>query len=169
MKKFLAGLMAFSFLALNALPVFAAVNLADVGQNYWARKEIVDVVENNIMTVNSSNCFAPEKSMTRVEFVNALLKILTNDNLDVKIQNQFKDVASSNPNYDNILRSQQLGLVYGYPDKTFQPNRVMLRSEAQRSCRYFCISSIQRCCISSCLGKRCLCKNSCIWHLCKLS
>lgn len=131
MKKFLAGLMAFSFLALNALPVFAAVNLADVGQNYWARKEIVDVVENNIMTVNSSNCFAPEKSMTRVEFVNALLKILTNDNLDVKIQNQFKDVASSNPNYDNILRSQQLGLVYGYPDKTFQPNRVMLRSEAQ--------------------------------------
>ncbi len=131
MKKLLAGLMAFSMLAINALPVLAAVNLADVGPNYWARKEIECVVENSIMSVNDANRFAPEEAMTRVEFVNALLKVLTNENLDVKIQNQFKDVSSSNPNFDNILRSQQLGLVYGYPDRTFQPNRAMLRSEAQ--------------------------------------
>lgn len=131
MKKLLAGLMAFSMLAINALPVLAAVNLADVGPNYWARKEIECVVDNSIMTVDAANRFAPEEAMTRVEFVNALLKVLTNENLNVKIQNQFKDVAATNPNYDNILRSQQLGLVYGYPDKTFQPNRAMLRSEAQ--------------------------------------
>lgn len=131
MKKLLAGLMAFSMLAINALPVLAAISLADVGQNYWARTEIECVVNDNIMTVDDANRFAPEEAMTRVEFVNALLKVLTNENLDVKIQNKFKDVSNSNPNFENILRSQQLGLVYGYPDRTFQPNRAMLRSEAQ--------------------------------------
>lgn len=129
MKKFISGVMALCLLALNAVPVLAA-SIADVTQNYWAAKEINIVVDDNIMTL-SGNRFNPESSMTRVEFVNALLKVLSNDNLNVSIQNKFTDVTTANPNYENILRSQQLGLVYGYPDGTFQPNRTVLRSEAQ--------------------------------------
>lgn len=129
MKKFVSGLMALCLLALNAVPVLAA-SIADVGPNYWASKEINIVVDNSIMSL-SGNRFNPEGSMTRVEFVNALLKVLSNENLNVNIKNKFSDVTAANPNYDNILRSQQLGLVYGYPDGTFQPNRVVLRSEAQ--------------------------------------
>lgn len=129
MKKFVSGLMALCLLALNAVPVLAA-SIADVGPNYWASKEINIVVDNSIMSL-SGNRFTPEGSMTRVEFVNALLKVLSNENLNVNITNKFSDVTTATPNYDNILRSQQLGLVYGYPDGTFQPNRVVLRSEAQ--------------------------------------
>lgn len=129
MKKFISGVMAFCLLAFNAIPALA-VSIADVSQNYWAAKEINSVVNDDIMTL-SANRFNPEGNMTRVEFVNALLKVLSNDNLDVTISNKFSDVNKSNPNYDNILRSQQLGLVYGYPNGTFQPNRTVLRSEAQ--------------------------------------
>ena len=129
MKKFISGMMAVCLLALNAIPAMAA-SIADVSQNYWAAKEIVSVVNDDIMTL-SANRFNPEGNMTRVEFVNALLKVLSNDNLNVSISNKFSDVTKANPNYDNILRSQQLGLVYGYPDGTFQPNRTVLRSEAQ--------------------------------------
>lgn len=129
MKKFVSGVMALCLLAFNAIPVLAA-SIADVSQNYWASKEINIVVDNNIMTL-SGNRFNPEGNMTRVEFVNALLKVLSDENLNVTISNKFKDVQSSNPNYDNILRSQQLGLVYGYPDGTFKPNNSVLRSEAQ--------------------------------------
>lgn len=129
MKKFVSGVMALCLLAFNAIPVLAA-SIADVSQNYWASKEINIVVDNNIMTL-SGNRFNPEGNMTRVEFVNALLKVLSDENLNVTISNKFKDVQSSNPNYDNILRSQQLGLVYGYPDGTFKPNNTVLRSEAQ--------------------------------------
>lgn len=121
--------MAFCLLALNAIPVLA-VSISDVSANYWASKEINSVVTDNIMTL-SANRFNPEGNMTRVEFVNALLKVLSNENLNVSISNKFSDVSKANPNYDNILRSQQLGLVYGYPDGTFQPNRTVLRSEAQ--------------------------------------
>ncbi len=129
MKKFVSGVMALCLLAFNAIPVLAA-SIADVSQNYWASKEINIVVDNNIMTL-SGNRFNPEGNMTRVEFVNALLKVLSDENLNVTISNKFKDVQSSNPNYENILRSQQLGLVYGYPDGTFKPNNTVLRSEAQ--------------------------------------
>ena len=129
MKKFVSGLMVFCLLALNTIPALAA-SIADVGQNYWASKEINIVVDNNIMTL-SGNRFNPEGNMTRVEFVNALLKVLSDENLNVTISNKFKDVQTSNPSYDNILRSQQLGLVYGYPEGTFKPNNTVLRSEAQ--------------------------------------
>lgn len=129
MKKIISGVMALCLLALNAIPVLA-VSISDVSANYWASKEINSVVTDNIMTL-SANRFNPEGNMTRVEFVNALLKVLSNDNLNVSITNKFSDVSKSNPNYENILRSQQLGLVYGYPNGTFQPNRVVLRSEAQ--------------------------------------
>lgn len=130
MKKFLAGVMAFCLLALNVAPVLAAVNILDVAQNYWAKKEIYNVVENGIMKT-SADKFNPEDGMTRAGFVTDLLKVLSNDNCDVKIKNQFTDLNEENTHFSDILRSQQLGLVYGYPDGTFMPNRVMTRSEAQ--------------------------------------
>lgn len=130
MKKLISGVMALCLMALNTVPVLAA-SIADVSANYWASKEINSVVTDNIMTLSDANRFNPEGNMTRVEFVNALLKVLSNENLNVSISNKFSDVKKSNPNYDNILRSQQLGLVYGYPDGTFKPDRTVLRSEAQ--------------------------------------
>ena len=129
MKKLISGTMAACLLAMNAVPALA-VSISDVNSNYWAAKEITSVVNDNIMTLSGSR-FNPEDSMTRIEFVNSLLKVLSNENLNVNITNQFSDVTTETPNYGNILRSQQLGLVYGYPDGTFQPERVLLRDEAQ--------------------------------------
>ena len=129
MKKFISGVMAACLLAFIAVPSMAA-SISDVSQNYWAAKEISSVVNDDIMTLTGSR-FNPEGNMTRIEFVNALLKVLSNENLNVNISNKFSDVTTATPNYENILRSQQLGLVYGYPNGTFQPNRVVLRSEAQ--------------------------------------
>ncbi len=132
MKKLVAGLMAFSLALMTSVPAFSATkSIADVSRNHWAQAEIADVVAHNVMTVDPSGNFYPEESISRVEFVKALLRVLSNQNLDVKIRNIFSDVSSSDPDYSDILRSQQLGLVYGYPNGTFQPSRIMLRSEAQ--------------------------------------
>ena len=132
MKKFLAGLMVMSLMAWNAVPVLAeSVKIMDVNKSHWASAEIADVVSNNIMTVDESGNFYPEDGMERVEFVSALLKVLANDDLKVTKANQFSDIKSSDNYYLDVLRSDQLGLVYGYPDKTFKPHQVMLRDEAQ--------------------------------------
>ena len=132
MKKFLAGLMVISLMAWNAVPVLAAsTKIMDVSKDYWASAEIADVVSNNIMTIDASGNFYPEDGMERVEFVSALLKVLANDNLKVTIGNKFSDLKSTDAFYSDVLRSDQLGLVYGYPDKTFKPHQIMLRDEAQ--------------------------------------
>ena len=85
MNKFISGLMILGLLSLASAPSFAA-NIADVGENYWANKEINSVVDNNIMSLKADR-FNPEGNITRVEFVNSLLKVLSNENLDVKIEN----------------------------------------------------------------------------------
>ena len=129
MNKFLVGLLACGLFATTIIPACAA-DIADVSSNYWASKEINEVVDSNIMTLTDGN-FRPEGSVARVDFVSALLKLLSNDNLNVNISNIFTDVNSNDSYYENVLRSQQLGLVYGYPDRTFQPKRLMTRSETQ--------------------------------------
>ncbi len=129
MNKFMVGLLACGLFATTLMPSFAA-DIADVSSNYWASKEINEVVDSNIMTLTSGN-FNPEGSVKRVDFVQALLKVLSNDNLNVNITNIFSDVNQSDYYYNDVLRSQQLGLVYGYPDRTFQPKKLMSRSETQ--------------------------------------
>jgi len=130
MKKLLVGLFAAGVVAMSTtVPTFAA-NISDVTANYWASKEINNVVDNNVMSLKGGK-FNPEGSVSRVEFVQALLKVLTNDNLNVKIKNIFSDVNASDAYYADVLRSQQLGLVYGYPDGTFKPGKLMSRAETQ--------------------------------------
>lgn len=130
MKKILASLLTFFMVSFNLLPALAATDcISDVSENYWAASKISDVVCKNIMTLDEQGNFNPEKSLTRVEFVQALLKILSNDNLNVRIKNTFSDVMETYPAYSDILRSQQLGLVYGYPDGTFKSERALTRAE----------------------------------------
>lgn len=129
MKKLLAGLLVSGFIALGA-PVLAYDGIDDVGQNYWAQVEIASVVRDSVMTLTDGN-FNPEGQMSRVEFVKALLKVLGQEDLEITTVANFSDVAKSSDVYAPIARSQQLGLVYGYPSGKFLPNNAVLRDEAQ--------------------------------------
>lgn len=130
MKKLLASLLVGGFVAFASMPAFSYAGIDDVSQNYWAQPEISSVVGDQVMSLTQGN-FNPEGKMSRVEFVKALLKVLGNDDLEVKTKVKFSDVAKSSDIYAPIARSQQLGLVYGYPNGTFQPNKAVLRDEAQ--------------------------------------
>ena len=132
MKKLLASLLTASILGLNISPVFAFEQYSkfkDISSGYWAKSAIESVVCDDIMTTDQNGKFNPESPITRVEFVGSLLKVLNNDKCDYSCKNQYTDVSKSDSFYDNIMRSDCLGLVYGYPDKTFKPNRAILRSE----------------------------------------
>ena len=129
MKKILASLLVGGFIAFGA-PAFAYAGIDDVCENYWAQVEIASVVSDSVMTLTDGN-FNPEGKMSRVEFVKALLKVLGQENLEVTSKVKFSDVAKSSDIYAPIARSQQLGLVYGYPNGKFLPNNAVLRDEAQ--------------------------------------
>ncbi len=130
MKKLLAGLLVCGMLTINAIPAFAYNGIEDVSKTYWAQTEIASVVSDSVMTLSNGN-FYPENKISRVEFVSALLKVLGNDELEIKSNYRFSDVAKSSADYAPIARSQQLGLVYGYPDGSFKPAGHILRDEAQ--------------------------------------
>ena len=129
MKKLLASLLVGGFIAFGA-PAFAYAGIDDVCENYWAQVEIASVVSDSVMTLTDGN-FNPEGKMSRVEFVKALLKVLGQENLEVTSKVKFSDVAKSSDIYAPIARSQQLGLVYGYPSGKFLPDNAVLRDEAQ--------------------------------------
>ena len=130
MKRLLAGLLVCGMLAINTVPALAYNGIDDVEKAYWAQPEIESVVTDSVMSLTNGN-FYPENRISRVEFVKALLKVLGNENLEVKSKVKFSDVAKSSDDYAPVARSQQLGLVYGYPNGTFKPQGSILRDEAQ--------------------------------------
>ncbi len=130
MKRLLAGLLVCGMLSVNVVPAFAYNGIDDVSKDYWAQPEIASVVGDSVMSLSNGN-FNPEGRITRADFVSALLKVLGNDDLEIKTKIHYSDVPSSFYAYNAIARSHQIGLVYGYPDGTFQPNHAMLRDEAQ--------------------------------------
>ena len=58
-----------------------------------------------------------------------LIKVLNQKDLDIYIENPFSDVTLQTKHYNDIMRSAQIGLVYGYPDGTFKPENQIIKSE----------------------------------------
>ncbi len=127
MKKILAMIAVFFMMA-----AFNSANAAvykDVPADYWANKEITAVVNDGILSLKK-NAFLPEQEVTRSDFNSALLKTLGHRATTLSETNPFSDVVSSRPDYGDILLSSKLGLIYGYSDGTFKPDRIMTKAEA---------------------------------------
>ena len=127
MKKILA-----MFAVVFMLTSFNAANAdtyKDVPADYWANKEITAVVNDGVLSLDKKS-FYPEKDVTRSDFNTALLKTLGHRTATVSEENPFSDVCASRADYGDILLSSKLGLIYGYNDGTFKPDRIMTKAEA---------------------------------------
>ena len=127
MKKILA-----MFAVVFMLTSFNAANAdvyKDVPADYWANKEITAVVNDGILSLDKKS-FYPEKDVTRSDFNTALLKTLGHRTATISEENPFSDVCSQRADYGDILLSSKLGLIYGYNDGTFKPDRIMTKAEA---------------------------------------
>ena len=127
MKKILA--MFAVFFMLTAFNAANAAVYSDVPADHWANTEITAVVNDGILSLEKK-AFLPEKEVTRSDFNTALLKTLGHRTATVSEENPFSDVVSSRADYGDILLSSKLGLIYGYNDGTFKPDRVMTKAEA---------------------------------------
>lgn len=123
----------FAPLLLFVATVFAssanAAQIADIKDDYWAKNEINQMVDDGIMKLDNSGKFNPDNSVERAEFTSMLIKVLNQGELDVYIENPFEDVTVKTKFYDDIMRSEQIGLVYGYPDGTFKPAKEINKAE----------------------------------------
>ncbi len=127
MKKILAMFAVFFMMA-----SFNSANAAvysDVPADYWANKEISAVVTDNILSLKGKS-FLPDKEVSRSDFNSALLRTLGHKTASLSDVNPFSDVVSTRSDYGDILLSSKLGLIYGYDDGTFKPDRIMTKAEA---------------------------------------
>ncbi len=127
MKKILAMFAVF-FMMLAFNPANAAT-YSDVPANYWANKEITAVVNDGILSLKNKS-FLPDEEVSRSDFNSALLRTLGHKKTTLTDENPFSDVVSSRADYGDILMSSKLGLIYGYSDGTFKPDRIMTKAEA---------------------------------------
>lgn len=116
-------------LAILLFNVANALEIVDVRGDYWASQEIAHSIQNGYIYVVDGNKFKPEGSMTRSEFVTALLKVIRRNNEPVVQGTTFKDINNLTPNKNNVILSEQIRMAFGYPDKTFKPNVAINHNE----------------------------------------
>ena len=114
----------------NEVPVNNVTSsIADIPSDYWASMEINSVINDGIMTLYDDGTFAPDVVVRRVDFAKWVLNALDNSTFQITVQNNYSDVDETTDGYEAILRNDQLGLIYGYPDGTFQPDRIITKAE----------------------------------------
>lgn len=103
----------------------------DVSIDDWFYNDVVEVYTRGIMDGHSSFVFAPRTVMTRAEFVELAAKLAGVDTSGMESQaaERFSDVEADDWFASCIGWSSEIGLVTGYDDGTFCPNKPITRQE----------------------------------------
>ena len=126
MKKFIATLAMLIFLSSNL-----SYAMVDIPDNFWAFIEIQDMVDNNIIPVDARGFYNPEDSVFRTDFTGWLLKVLQQGAPNYLEEHPYLDVDQNTRGYMDIMKSKEVGLIYGYPDGNFRPVKYISRAETQ--------------------------------------
>jgi len=107
---------------------FRPPTFSDIG-GHWAEDYIDSLVERGAVSGFPDNSFRPETPVTRAQFVKLLLL-----SLGIQPDGQgtapFSDLTAGHWACSFIATAYQRGLVLGYPDGTFQPEKFLSRAEA---------------------------------------
>jgi hypothetical protein len=93
---------------------------------HWAKDSIVKLTELDIIQGYGSYRFAPNQPISRAEAVNILNKVF---NWQTQDSTPYNDVVKSDWYYSAIANASNSGVVSGYPDHSFKPNRTLSRME----------------------------------------
>ena len=99
----------------------------DLGGYEWAEKAITRNCLLGDMTGVSETTFAPEASITRSDFVAAVVNACK---LKVSFNSVFADVSENDANYTAIGTAKEFGIVKGDENGNFNPNDTVSRADA---------------------------------------
>lgn len=116
-------------LAMIPAALAAGGRFTDVDEKSWASPYIHDVVEKGLMNGISETEFAPQGTLTR-GMIATVISRMAEAKVDNVAKTSFADVEVNRYYTGAIDWAAENGLVKGYPDGTFQPNRPVTRQEA---------------------------------------
>lgn len=99
----------------------------DVPDGVWYISAVDYVLIHNIMSGNTNGTFAPEKALTRAELVTLLWS--KEGKPEAASAVSFNDVADSDWFAAKVKWAAAAGIVSGYTDGSFQPNKQVSRQE----------------------------------------
>ncbi|MCM3760153.1 S-layer homology domain-containing protein [Alkalihalobacillus oceani] len=134
-RKFLATSVTAAMVATVAAPVIPSVSadtptsFPDVATNHWASDSIAYLVEKGAIEGRPDGTFDPNASITRAEAAKILAITLGLD-VDSSASTNFSDAANHwGSAYIAAIQEQAPGVIDGYTDGTFRPNRTITRQE----------------------------------------
>ena len=128
-RKNLAAFFLSFALLLTGVSSALAKDYTDIPDDYWAAEEIEDVVTKNIVPVFGDNTYRPLEKVTRVDWTEWLLRALGLAQAPITAEPNYSDVTTATYGYPSIARSDQFGLIYGYTDGEFKPQRFITKCE----------------------------------------
>jgi hypothetical protein len=108
--------------------VIRLVKFADVPENHWALTPIEQLATTGLIEGYPNGTFQPERALSRAELATLLVKSKGIEPPAIT-EKAFKDVPPSHWAARYVKGALTMGLVKGYPDKTFKPNNKITRTE----------------------------------------
>lgn len=128
-RKNLATIFLSLVLLLGGFSSALAKDYTDIPDDYWAAEEIEDVVTKRIVPIFGDATYRPLEKVTRVEWTGMLLRALGLSQAPITSEPNYSDVTDATYGYSDIARSDQFGLIYGYTDGEFKPQRFITKVE----------------------------------------
>lgn len=102
----------------------------DIGTSPYS-EAIIDLQRKNILKGYGDGTFRPQATITRAEFILLVLKIASPDSKTPSDLRCFKDLEVKVPQWyaPSVCRAQALGIIKGYPDRTFRPHQSISLAE----------------------------------------
>ena len=136
MKKLLLNIIALMVFALVAPAMAATYELEqgpdsypDLPKDHWAYEAVTFLTDKKIVVGYPDGLYRPDQKVTRAEFSTMVIKALGLYEKDVPEIFDYADTAKHWANR-NIQVASYYGLVKGYPNAMFFPNRDVTRMEA---------------------------------------
>ncbi|MFA6305700.1 MAG: S-layer homology domain-containing protein [Candidatus Gracilibacteria bacterium] len=109
-----------------------SIPLKDVA-GHWAQSYVEDLYTKQIVSGADATHYNPDKPITRAEFTKIVINMYDIPMQDAEsVTSSFKDVKESEWYAAYIQAAYDKGLVAGYTDKTFNPNKPITRAEAMK-------------------------------------
>ena len=97
-------------------------------QNHWSKDAVNDMASR--LVIFNTETFEPDKTITRADFAEYIVRALGLYREESKYVNKFSDVSTTGERTLAILIASENGIITGYPDGRFRPDARITREEA---------------------------------------
>ncbi|NGP46936.1 S-layer homology domain-containing protein, partial [Bacillaceae bacterium SIJ1] len=106
---------------------YVSKSFADIATYDWAKGAIEGLAARDVIQGTGENQFAPERAVTRAEFITMLVRAL--DLQAQRGETSFTDVNQDAYYYEPLNVAKDLGIVQGTGDNRFNPNAHIARQD----------------------------------------